>query len=398
MWPQIVSVGDPRPAFLPDYLDYLSLLHLILKTPCHKTNLAIVRGMRGASEWPVRVVIVQNGFVLEHFTVNPESNENDHRHGRKAQQTGRRSSHRQRSSTLSKASDEDGDSAIDWQCLYVDTASAFDVVLYRHRDCSRLSKGFWHTEVLDNHSRMGNALDRKYQGDQATTDAANACLRKHLQSINSTGHSTSGMLHQDHTVDHERDWEICGQLHHKVNKDFGHYSLRLSPALAPSTLDHVFNLQYKHMTSGAKRANAANLQPGTTRRCVSTSNTTIKLQHKQDAGSSIDNLRPSIARSISSRQITPVLRRISQICLGETLEDNSRESQAEVRRAISRTTSENGCGDPKLRDTMCHKRKHTMYEQYGLSSTESPFDSSPAKRIALAVGNTIDSTSLRSPF
>lgn len=226
-------------------------------------------------------------------------------------------------------------------CIYIDTREPFTIILYRHKNCARLKKGFWHIETLDGRPRMGNVLDRsptieKDPGGNhgfpfpKTNDAGSSGRSHVLRSLSDDTYDRSCDFSDD-------DWVLCGYLRQKVDQVSGVYSLRLSPSMKPSKDDHILDLTYHD----------SKIQPSTINSLLppmgSTVETPVLLRHK----------RPDIDLSESPRpntSLTPVAFRVSQMSIDGQVSNHPFPERRP--RTGSATNS-----DPVTRKVVSHKRK-----------------------------------------
>lgn len=207
------------------------------------------------------------------------------------------------------------------RCLYLDTTAPFSVNIYRHRDCVRLQNGFWHTEILNQRSRMGNALDRSPQDmySGADTFPFPDAVTENLEALdmgrtNSTDSCRSRL--SDCRGDGDREWILCGCLRQKVDRSSGFYRLRLSPSMTLARGDHLLEFAYRDVGSRERHGTPMRRTPTSTvptSRRIEVPETPVVRRSKRKASAS-----PSYGSDGPDRAtaISPMVFRVAQIDIG----------------------------------------------------------------------------------
>lgn len=299
--------------------------------------------MTSASDiWPAQVIIVQNGKLVNQFDCLPVGVRNSLAvHGpldESSSSTGR-SIHKER--ITNSADKKHGHHT---NCIHIDTNEPFTIVLYRHKNCTRLSNSFWHVENLDGRSRMGNALDRSPVVEKAATENQFPFPKI----VESLAPSRGPMLWSlsddcyDRKYDYSDDeWILCGYLRQKVEQLSGKYSLRLSPSMRPSRDDHILTISYydSKISPESVRSQSSPL--------VNASSTPVVSRHNKRPSSGISEYATGDQGSTHGPGMTPVAFRVSQMTIAQG--NNTNENQK--KRSYTSTT------DPASSKVWSLKRK-----------------------------------------
>lgn len=191
---------------------------------------------------PFRIIIRQNDRIVkrcETWTLQ----------ARRSRTNSRRSSSQSNINVQCEAWDEMNFSAIHTESQHEEGAMSlsiavpFQVLLYRHRNATRLARGFWHTEILDGRQRMGNEMDRspKTARESLSADFPFDCAAsdKHFMTDSSRLRGSASS-----------DWILCGHLTQKANLSTGSYVLRISLSIKDTPDDYIFRLKYKAVDIG----------------------------------------------------------------------------------------------------------------------------------------------------